>query len=269
MKFVFNFTGYPYNFTLERGAYKIKAWGAQGGTCSYENSGFGGYSEAFLHIFNSKQISIIVGGKGQSSNDRSVPGGYNGGGSSGLGTENNCGSSGGGATTVLMKLNNEYTPILIAGGGGGTSIYCGVVSYGGQGGNSFGGNSTGPYDEHKGLGGQQTLTENGGFWKNTEISTSGGKGTYLQGGYGSFVAKAHASGGGGGYFGGGGGADTGAGGGGSGFVSSLLRGKTKFCTNNCISGDGLIIIESANVVSCKQIRRSKACILLLSLVYNS
>ena len=271
MKFTYNFTGYPQNFTLGKGFYRIKAWGARGGTCHNSSSkNYGGFTEAYLRLTKEREISVIVGERGRSGYTESVLGGYNGGGNSFKGSLEYCGSSGGGATTVFMKNNDVYELLLVSGGGGGTSTYNSMLSSGGSGGGLSGEDAFGK-KSHIGQSGKQKLENNGGYWTSGTASTSGEKGTYLKGGDASSKAGAHASGGGGGYFGGGGGADTGSGGGGSGFVSQtlILHGKTEVCSNNCIDGNGLVIFESVSLVTCKDLRSSLSIAFAISLVYLS
>lgn len=72
----FGYTGSVQQVDLEPGNYKLKAWGAQGG--SFDSSfcgGYGGYSTGTINLESKTTLYVVV---GQASN--SVSGGYNSGG---------------------------------------------------------------------------------------------------------------------------------------------------------------------------------------------
>ena len=157
----FNYTGAEqiYN-VLCPGKYKLEAWGAQGGSTTYNSnsntSGYGGYTVGHTILTTDDKLYINVGGKGngvvyqQSSRvytfDSST--GYNGGGYATVYINNGSHAGGGGATHIatnsglLKNLSNSKDSILIvAGGGGGSSTYYDYPNYSGNGGS--GGGATG------------------------------------------------------------------------------------------------------------------------------
>ena len=164
----FDYTGGEQVFTAPvTGIYKLEIWGAQGGnsdttiTTKYPAfvnyvGGYGGYSQGELFLKKDDSLYINVGGMGEDGgfkDTRSI-GGYNGGGSGGLGARDYwlntrretypiTSAGGGGATHVATKsgllstLENYKDEIIIVAGGGGGSVPAPVLS--GSGGGISGG----------------------------------------------------------------------------------------------------------------------------------
>ena len=233
----FVYTGKCEEFYLFSGFYTFEVWGAQGGNCSYEESGRGGYAKGEIYIENSRQtLYVCVGGKGKYTGNEGVEGGFNGGGKSkaGLHLDKHCAGSGGGATDIRTSLSASDR-IIVAGGGGGFASYGNDKSFGGYGGGLEGGTNNTEEQEY-GRGATQTEVGKGGIYTSDSWDecrgTDGTKDG--KGGDGDVTVAAGAGGGGGGYYGGGGGADIGSGGGGSGYISNLfykqllLAGNTSF-----------------------------------------
>ena len=218
--FDLKYSGNVQTFTVPAsGIYKIEAWGAQGGSNSYNGSfpgGYGGYSTGAMELAKGDVLYVYIGGAGQNSpgttTARRVSGGWNGG-ADGW-------ASGGGATHVsfnnglLSALSSHATDgsiLIVASGGGGSA-----VGRGGDGGGIKGkdGTSAAGYTVH-GYGGTQTAGGAG--------ASGAGNGTF---GGGGISANTASGGGGAGYYGGGGGRDPGPwtaigpGGGGSGYIGS-------------------------------------------------
>lgn len=244
----FDFSGEEEKFTVPlSGNYKLELWGAQGGSNTYIDGGYGGYSTAVVFLNIDKPIYINVGGQGLSSEDYSpvVEGGYNGGGNaySIVGSCNNFAGSGGGATHiafssgVLKDLKDDINSIIIVAGAGGGACYrqCSLsdstASFGGSAGGSdsnvYQVITTWPYQ--RSTGGTQTIGGDPGAAN--YYSESGG----LQGGFGQGGSTnrtggyTNSAGGGGGFYGGGSGMFIG-GGGGSGYIGNpILTNKNMAC----------------------------------------
>ena len=139
----FDYTGNEQVFTVPlNGTYKLETWGAQGGSSNFKNDtgeyntkgGYGGYSEGILNLTSTTKLYINVGGQGiGTATVNGGEGGYNGGGTGGVGMGYNSaktyfytgGGGSGGATHiatysgVLSTLKNNIPSILIVSGGGG------------------------------------------------------------------------------------------------------------------------------------------------------
>ena len=237
------------------GFYQLEAWGAQGGTCNYEESGKGGYSRGIFHnLVNDQIITICVGKQGKYVNSGTAYGGFNGGGN-GYSPISSCSGGGGGSTNIILGDKNGEN-LVIAGGGGGICTH-GSYYFGGHAGGLTG--ESNQTTQTYGQGGTQSEGGNPGHYSGSSYSScTAKKGTKGYGGNACSTAGAGAGGGGGGYYGGGGGADIGSGGGGSGFLNSKLKhaktyqGKVKFNSptpgvyETGHKGDGFAIITATN-----------------------
>lgn len=191
------------------GIYKLEVWGAQGGSTGGNDTtgvyqdyigGAGGYSVGLITLTSNQELYIVVGGQGTGSCvEEYCIGGYNGGGNSGVSTEDtkNYTCSGGGATHIalsnrgiLVNYESYQSEVLIVAGGVGG--YRGANGLFGQGGS---GNSC----------------------DSTDCGSSGG---------------------GGGWYGGGAAGHSGTGGG-SGYIGNLTDGNTIDGTKTVPTYDGL------------------------------
>lgn len=232
----YSYTGDVYGSILERGTYKLEAWGAEGGPgYTYSTGGGkGGYSYGILDLNipmeNILRIYVYVGGQGSvsagSSTTRSGAG-FNANSSSvtNSAAAANYAGGGGGASDIRIGQDSLYARVIVAGGGGGK---CGYASQsycaGGVGGGTSGVSgvyqtSTTTNTTYAGQGGTQTA----GGATGTYSSYQGSAGGFGYGGYGGVrsTSKSYrgAGAGGGGWYGGGGGTYRYAGGGGgSGYV---------------------------------------------------
>ena len=237
---ILNYTGDVQNYVVPiNGLYKIEVWGAQGGTVGeYSQGGKGGYTVGNINLAHGDILHAYVGGQGSFSKNKSVLGGFNGGGSSGYGSDTS-GGSGGGATDVRIDGTGLSNRVIIAGGGGGAgskndSSDLGTGGAGGGTSGLLGAYSTASYNGAPGTsssgGTAATYSENV-----TILPTSGALGT---GGNGGSYNDTYGGGGGGaGYYGGGGGVRYGTGAGGSGYCGSML---------NCNTYDGSTSFKSVN-----------------------
>ena len=152
--------------STKTGKYLLEAWGAQGGSASYNNTngrdvpaaegGRGGYSYEIVNLNAGDIVYVAVGCQGvevkDSPSGTTGAGGYNGGGYAVVDSTVNYSGSGGGATHFAINnnlgelknySNNQNDVLLVAGGGGGsynnTSIK--YYSYGGYGGGLIAGDS--------------------------------------------------------------------------------------------------------------------------------
>ena len=154
----FNYTGGIQTFTAPySGYYKLEVWGASGGSLpsssSYEYfGGYGGYSKGVVHLQKDETVYIVVGGQGSFSSANNLPGGYNGGGATGVYDSGQGMGSGGGATHiarstgVLADLEDNKNDVLIVAGGGGGGCYNDQgISPGGGGGGASGVTATTQY----------------------------------------------------------------------------------------------------------------------------
>jgi PKD repeat protein len=236
MSTTFNYTGSVQTWTVPSGtcSITIEAWGAQGGTNTYNASGGrGAYIAGTFTVNPGEQINIVVGQKG-----------FN-------GTGSLHGGGGGGGSFVTRSGNI----LLIAAGGGGASYSSGSAV--GQPGNaSTTGGAGGYYSVTPGNGGFSDNGQGGGSgaggggWFTAGTSNNwctggqaaGGAGGISQysghGGYGGGGASYHGGGGGGGYTGGSGGNYTIGGGGGG----SINNGTGQTNTSDVRTGNGQVII---------------------------
>ena len=256
-------------YTVPRtGMYKLEAWGAQGGSVTYESNtyrgGYGGYSTGNVFLKGGDVLYLNVGGAGSGGISSSTfAGGYNGGGaiSATDGNTDHYHASGGGATHIAIKsgllsaLSGNLDSILIVSGGGGGGYRhtagTGYSSIGGEGGGIAGTDSTtGGTNGRQGLGGIQTT---GGKYSGSSETSSTVFGSFGQGGTPN---ASWGSAGGGGYYGGG--ASYGqtmangnsGGGGGSGYIGNpLLTNKYMYCYNCTTSTDTVTKTYSTTNVS--------------------
>lgn len=239
----FSYTGSVQTATLDPGKYILECWGAQGGSYSSYNGGYGGYSKGTITLTKTTTVYISVGGAGSSS---STAAGFNGG-----GTGISSGRGGGGATDVRIGQNSLYSRVIVAGGGGGAGVTSANANPCGCGGGEYGGdgycnNTTGSYTTGQNRSGGSASQTAGGITWNT-----GTQATFGQGGNASGYS---CGGGGGGWYGGGGAYDSDSdsdgrwGGGGSGYVytsstaknypNGCLLNSTHYLTNaQTIAGD--------------------------------
>ncbi len=223
----FPYTGKIQTFTAPiTGYYRLETWGAQGGSTSGYNGGYGGYSTGTVRLKKDETVYIVVGGKGlgATAQGQSLIGGYNGGGSvSGNGRVNHMTASGGGATHIATKtgllstLSEDKESILIVSGGGGGARNqanheaAARWGHGGSGGGYIAGgvqSSSGGYSLSTSteLSGTQTKGHAFGQGQNATWDGAGGAGYY--GGYsGANIAPRK-------YYG--------TGGGGSGYIGNKL-----------------------------------------------
>jgi hypothetical protein len=224
---VFNFTGAEQTFVVPAGVTRvtIQALGAQGGSIDFPGTaqdsfgGLGGRTLATIPVTPGETLYVYVGGQPTGYDNGFQPGGFNGGGDSGLeiGVSTTGAAGGGGASDVRQGGNALANRVVVAGGGGGAAN----LSNGGAGGGLTGASGGGT-----GGGGGGTQASGGTAGAGQGNGGNGTTGTSGTGGTGGSAGDGAATGGGGGggYFGGGGGggANTqvgpGGGGGGSGFV---------------------------------------------------
>ena len=227
----YDYTGNMQTFTAsEAGSYKLEVWGAQGGLNGSSTPGKGGYAVGYKNIDKHSILFVCVGGQGIYANgNKSLDGGYNGGGNTNptLTKPTWGGAGGGGATHIATQLegtgelihyeNHQTEVLLVAGGGGGGD----TNAIGGDGG---GENGTDGSFSYGGKGGTQTAGGDGA------VSGTFGKGgdygdSYLV--YGNYLYDSGGCGGGGWYGGGSPKAPrSGAGGGGSGHIGNVDNGQT-------------------------------------------
>lgn len=250
-EYVFDYTGEEKVLNvLSDGLYKLEVWGAQGGSITDYYGGYGGYSTGIVYLNEKDKLYINVGGKGSSTTNGTVLGGYNGGGD--IVVISSCGNnygSGGGATHIatssglLSTFENKQDDLLIvAGGGGGADYrYCSssdITRGNGSSGGGFQGSTADYYatwTKIEATGGTQTSGGTGGTTNSESGTTNGsfGKG----GSYSRTKNSVGQAGGGGGYYGGGLGMFS-PGGGGSGYIgNSLLSDKAMYCYNCTTSSD--------------------------------
>ena len=246
----YNYRGEIDTFIAPKKAiYKIEVWGAQGGSTGGNDTkgvyqeyrgGYGGYSSGYTLLNENQEIYIAVGGQGTGSCvETACIGGYNGGGNSGVSTEDtkNFTCSGGGATHVattnrglLVNYENYRNEILLVAGGGAGGYYHEFGEkhsiVGAAGGGITGIDGALSQYEKDGInivaaatGGTQTSGGIGGY--------RGANGSFGQGGSGAScnTTDCGSSGGGGGYYGGGAAGHSGAGGG-SGYIDNIANGTT-------------------------------------------
>ena len=228
----YGYTGNVQTFTAQfDGSYKLRVWGAQGGSVhGYDggyDGGYGGYAEGNVYLHTGDTIYIYVGGQGVGATaaGQDLAGGYNGGGSvTGNSSVNHINASGGGATHValvsglLNTLESQKDKILIvAGGGGGARWQENYTEYSNGARTSYGGHGGGNTGSH--------VTQYGTYsWR----ETTNGVGTQTSGyQFGQGQNSIGNSAGGGGFYGGKSYDSSGAGG--SGYIgNSKLKNKLMF-----------------------------------------
>ena len=220
------------------GKYKIEAWGAEGGKYNDTyKAGYGAYSVGVLNVKDddSTTVYINVGGQpaGNTAVNKTIEGGYNGGGKSNARSDI-VSNAGGGASSValvsgeLKELSSHSTDgkiIIVAGGGGGSSYYT-TARYG-IGGNAGGirgndGTTSAPTNTCETYGYGATQTGAGSTYipsNHTTLVPSLVPASFGLGGDGA-LSTVGGSGGGAGYYGGGGTSCIGGGGGGSSYIAS-------------------------------------------------
>ena len=219
------------------GNFKLEVWGAQGGEYNATYfGGYGGYSVGQISLKNKDTLYINIGGAGtfRGGTNLTIPGGYNGGGTSTIKYSTTIyAGSGGGATHIatspglLSSLEtNQSAVIIVAGGGGGAAYFqssnCGA---GGSGGGMAGVSGTSRQGSAVGTGGTQT--EPG----HTSTASDIGVGSFGQGASSTAIFYA---GGGGGWYGGGLPATNANGaGGGSGYIASSYISNKAMCCYRC------------------------------------
>jgi len=214
---VFTYTGADQVFTIPNpGIQKIscKIWGAGGGNGPvYLNGGGGGFTIGTLTVPSgtasyrvvvgesygyTPKSSIGYGGAGYRTGSVGTGNGANGGGLSGIFTDNNL--------AVTFNSTGQARAIAIAGGGGGSGYD--NQTYGGAGGGSSGGTGIGAGTHTPCTGGTQSVGGSGNYATGTQLA-------------GASSPNNNNGGGGGGYWGGGtsnGGSSDPGGGGGSGYI---------------------------------------------------
>ena len=213
----FSFSGQMQTFTPPKNS-KNLTFEVSGGQGGKSGGGGGQVTGALTQIPD--VLYIFVGGAGVTGT--AAPGGFNGGGAAGSGT--NMEGSGGGASDI-RTATDILSRIVVAGGGGGRGAGLGsgggmgggLVAPNGKTGQGFGG--TGGSQVSGGAGGSANGSGSGGFEGGLGVGGAGGSSVLYGGG-----------GGGGGYFGGGGGgsdsdsccSDAGGGGGGSSYTDQAL-----------------------------------------------
>ena len=237
----FDYTGGEQTFVAPvTGVYKLETWGAQGGSSTIAQGGYGSYSVGNVLLNKDDKLYIYIGGAGLyrkvNQSPYTITGGYNGGGTAYDSSEKENRSSGGGATHIatisgqLSSLSSSAGKIMIVSGGGGGSTGSAGGSAGG-----IKGVMGAPISGYTiGTGGTQT---SGGVCSNSNkySCTSSLNGSFGKGGNSirsSDNTTYGGSGGGGGFYGGAAGYDNGAGSGGSGYIgNSSLTEKTMYCYN--------------------------------------
>lgn len=218
----------------------VKMWGAGGGGGAYggwrqgSNGGGGGYTQAIVPVVPGETITRRIAQRGYSrwGANKAYP---DGGGASTGGGDNQYTGSGGGSTSIKVpSVSSEYC-LFAGGGGGGGSVNGYAFNSGGAGGGLQG--QCGAYtaynsNTHNGKGGTQTAGGSAGSGTNT----TGGAGSFKQGGTHQNTNN-YGGGGGGGWYGGGSGAygngnSMGGGGGGAGYVHPSLIGMTMTGSGN-------------------------------------
>ena len=213
-----------YQITLDPGVYVFEAWGASGGNSEY--GGKGAFVKAKIHLLQSTNYYIFVGGKGgDPSQEKNLKnGGCNGGGDGGDGykKENGddffSGGGGGGATDIRTSESIESRILVAAGGGGCSGLNKeNTAKMGGYGGDEVGGIGEG-FSETIDLRLAANQTFGNGLFQGENGRTANSN--YRSGGEGS-------GGGGGGFYGGlspdiQGPNTTLAGGGGSSYINKTL-----------------------------------------------
>ena len=196
----FDYIGEEQTFKVpQSGYYKLETWGAQGGSVSTYNGGYGGYSKGIVYLEKDETLYINVGGAGIGATTSGVDlqGGYNGGGNVTKNPNwNHINASGGGATHIatrsglLSTLESENNSILIVSGGGGgarNQQNHESASRWGSGGSGGGYNGVGPFSSYgstssfttvQKLAGTQTSGYKFGLGESAVGQSAGGSGYY-------------------------------------------------------------------------------------------
>ncbi len=250
----FDYTGAQQTWAVPAGVTTmiVEVWGAAGGGGS-AYGGNGGYTKGRLTVTAGTQYYIYVG-----ENPTAQTGGWNGGGTGGLGGDYSSGTrypgmGGGGASDVRVGSNALASRILVAGGGGGRNNLVDWLSIGSGGGITGGdaadGSGGSSMDNKGGKGGTQLA---GGAAGSTLRNATAGSLGIGGNGSGGYYKAMGGGGGGGGYYGGGGGSSVsdmylsntgwaGGGGGGSAFIGVSFT--ESVTLSNKRAGNGLIIIH--------------------------
>ena len=279
----YDYTGGEQTFTVPiTGTYKLKVWGAQGGSYSSNYpGGYGAYSVGTIALKQGGKIYINVGGiGGGNGNHVTQIGGYNGGGTATIDSDwHTRQSSGGGLTHIsffsgalkYMNLSELQNLLLVAGGGGGSAANAVIMpTIGGSGGGYIGGSGEN-YSE--------STTINGTGYGGTQTTSpipqygSGVKEQYYSiGGFG-YGADGIYAGGGGGFYGGS--VSVSSAGGGSGYIgNTLLTEKAMYCYNCPESNEvstktiSTTCVDSNPTAACAKSGNGYAKITLLSAPIN-
>ena len=242
------------------GMYRFQLWGASGGDGEIGIGGYGGFSQGYYTVKSKTGLYLYIGGKGiKSTSGTIVPGGFNGGGNGGIGTERRAAGSGGGATDIRKSLN-PISRIVVAAGGGGGGGWDGKNQFGGSGGGLNGSYSFSNYDSA--IQCSPPGTEAGPGIGRIANGTSDGQGGSATA---AFATNSDScGGGGGGYYGGGIGGSSifCGGGGGSSYIKGLesFLGDTPFTTSGESTkyiGNGKIVITLIikNYNNCTNLRK--------------
>ena len=210
------YTGKSQTVTLDPGLYRLRCWGAQGG--SYSNTyqgGAGGYSEGVIRLEETTTLYLYAGGqpKPLTSSGTSAAG-FNGGGTgtyhSFIGYTNFYPQGGGGGTDIRIGSTSLYARVIVAGGGAGSTDSYNALNTRFGGGLSSGGYSgyeatqTTGYKFGKGQSGDNDHTNykysapgSGGGWyggkSSTQYSDSTSYSSYSAGGSGYVYTEETAS----------------------------------------------------------------------------
>lgn len=180
------YTGSRQEITLPVGRYRLRLWGAKGGSDAGGDGCSGGYAEGILTLYEPTKIFIYIGGQGRGA-CTATGGGFNGGGNAG-----NVGNSGagGGASDIRLREDSLYARVLVAGGGAGSGITAAsILNYGWGGGEEGGPNNSG-----------QVANQTSGYAFGQGQSRTGDGGGGGGGWYGGYAATAdHSGAGGSGY----------------------------------------------------------------------
>ena len=269
-RYVFAYTGNEQIFTAPTsGTYTIEAWGAQGGSSSYNSfkseGGYGGYSTGEVFLEQGDKLYINVGGKGASITYNQSAGeviydestGYNGGGYASYSSNNSSFGGGGGASSVaytsgLLRTKSDRPDevLIVAGGGGGSATHTSYPSYSGNGGSGGGSNGGAGITANNtcyhytnggtqnGVGSIVACSSDGRTSRGGSPTPNAGFG--LGGNYTTNGASGTYSGGGAGFYGAQSGFHAPAGGG-SGYIgSSNLSNKSMYCYNCSESSDSSV-----------------------------
>ena len=265
----------------------LEVWGAAGGSVGHSTSaaytstgGLGGYSYGIIQNLSAgDNLYVCIGGKGGdnrtpmvSGSEKTIAGGYNGGGTAYLSyDQHEFIVSGGGGATHISKSNNrgvlsnyknyKNEVVIVAGGGGGSTdnlldtreydTWYGV-NRGGSGGGTTGGNPTAAPNQHEIQQNFNVSNMGGGYnyaGENVNLGTDKASlpnnAVYTNADFGkgwsgtANCGNKQIAGGGGGWYGGGSSWGLGAGGG-SGYTGGVSNG---FMQNGILSGNGKAVIS--------------------------